>query len=641
MEGCPKASRGGRHAGSSTLRAIDSADPGTSRLLDGPEDLERDANRRLSLLPALTTDGVARVRMPPALHAVLRRWLAENRDRAEPEPGVERVVRSTRTRVASELVSLSADAPMKKRILDEMKPLLEAWCGQPLEPARAYGVRVYRAGCVLYRHVDLLETDVVSAVLLIDQDVDAPWPLVVEGFDGSRRELVLEPGEAALYEGAKLPHHRDAPLRGRVYAAVFVHYTPRWWRYDGERVEDLVRALPPGYPRRSLAYGRTRGVTAARETRPTKYLAFDKDLGGWNNILMHFEIMVVLAWLTGRTLVLPPPQRFYLLGERRRLEDFVDLEALRRSLPVLTSEEFVEQSGLAPEIASHEPFHGWMHEHGHAPGWNALEDALVLPLDALRQRPELAQRLIGRRPVSLDHEVEVCDLLYFPTTKKHRMFGVAECFFLFGDERLARRARTLLRDAVRFRPEIVALAERALESPTLAGGAFSSLHVRRGDFQYARTQISAEEILQHTKEHIEPGETIYLATDEPAAEFFQPLAERYNLVRFDRLLGDVTDATPDHWRGVVEMLVCAAAPGRFIGTRLSTFTARIQTLRGHLSRVPNGDCQGIDPSSRYTQLPFTGEPDDAELDSEPWWRFAHRVRMWGRAYPEVWTELDD
>ena len=45
-----------------------------------------------------------------------------------------------------------------------------------------------------------------------------------------------------------------------------------------------------------------------------RFLAFDVDLGGFNNILMQFEIMVVLASLTGRTLVLPPATPFYLLG---------------------------------------------------------------------------------------------------------------------------------------------------------------------------------------------------------------------------------------------------------------------------------------------------------------------------------------
>ena len=37
----------------------------------------------------------------------------------------------------------------------------------------------------------------------------------------------------------------------------------------------------------------------------TRYLSFEPDKGGWNNIRMEFEIMVVLAAATGRTLILP------------------------------------------------------------------------------------------------------------------------------------------------------------------------------------------------------------------------------------------------------------------------------------------------------------------------------------------------
>lgn len=44
-----------------------------------------------------------------------------------------------------------------------------------------------------------------------------------------------------------------------------------------------------------------------------KYITFEYDHGGWNNVRMGMEILVVMAHATGRTLVLPPPQHLYLL----------------------------------------------------------------------------------------------------------------------------------------------------------------------------------------------------------------------------------------------------------------------------------------------------------------------------------------
>jgi len=46
-----------------------------------------------------------------------------------------------------------------------------------------------------------------------------------------------------------------------------------------------------------------------------KFLTFEPDHGGWNNIRMAMETALVMAHAMGRTLVLPPEQRFYLLGK--------------------------------------------------------------------------------------------------------------------------------------------------------------------------------------------------------------------------------------------------------------------------------------------------------------------------------------
>ena len=45
-----------------------------------------------------------------------------------------------------------------------------------------------------------------------------------------------------------------------------------------------------------------------------RYVSFDIDQGGLNNIRLVFEYVAVIAAITGRTLVLPPPQPWYLIN---------------------------------------------------------------------------------------------------------------------------------------------------------------------------------------------------------------------------------------------------------------------------------------------------------------------------------------
>jgi len=50
-----------------------------------------------------------------------------------------------------------------------------------------------------------------------------------------------------------------------------------------------------------------------------KFMTFEPDQGGWNNIRMSMETVLAMSVATGRTLVLPPVQGMYLLdkGEHR------------------------------------------------------------------------------------------------------------------------------------------------------------------------------------------------------------------------------------------------------------------------------------------------------------------------------------
>lgn len=86
-----------------------------------------------------------------------------------------------------------------------------------------------------------------------------------------------------------------------------------------------------------------------------KYLTFEPDTGGWNNLRMSFENILIYAAVSGRALVLPPDQNIYLLdpkkGDKRKGRNYFDLfnltehtELLRR-VPILTAKEFLEVEG--------------------------------------------------------------------------------------------------------------------------------------------------------------------------------------------------------------------------------------------------------------------------------------------------------
>ncbi len=84
----------------------------------------------------------------------------------------------------------------------------------------------------------------------------------------------------------------------------------------------------------------------------TKYLSFEPDVGGWNNIRMNLEIVFVYALVTGRTLVMPPSNNVYLLdvdksNPNRGFADFYPFNTpeFKKRIPWITTEEFIKREG--------------------------------------------------------------------------------------------------------------------------------------------------------------------------------------------------------------------------------------------------------------------------------------------------------
>lgn len=89
------------------------------------------------------------------------------------------------------------------------------------------------------------------------------------------------------------------------------------------------------------------------QTTKKKYLTFEPDEGGWNNIRIALETVVAMAVIMGRVLVLPPSQEFPRMSTHLGYDDFYHLASIQSelaSLEVITFQDFLEREVLTGHV---------------------------------------------------------------------------------------------------------------------------------------------------------------------------------------------------------------------------------------------------------------------------------------------------
>ena len=351
-------------------------------------------------------------------------------------------------------------------------------------------------------------------------------------------------------------------------------------------------------------------------------MSFEPDYGGFNNVRLSFEYIVLQALLTGRTLVLPPPCGWYLIDHGpmkrgakvhhgvSRYGEFWDIDALRRNVvPVITTADFIRREqarlGISASVAAsvaaysdandkHTAWKEFLQNSAAAQSvpWDPSANVVLYPSEAaLRRRGALCAvcGYEGRRTARDYASANFRDaiVLHFPMLRRRgcRYLAQIASAVAFATADAAIAARTALRDGVRYRGAIFAAAAAAIDR---LGGlfAYSSLHVRRNDLQYKGSFVAADATAANVAPLLRRNESVYVATDETAAAFFAPLEAQRNVMRWRDVVsamdasGALAEAGPKA-NGLIEQLVCAG--GRvFFGTHSSTFTAYIQRLRGYV-----------------------------------------------------------
>jgi GDP-fucose protein O-fucosyltransferase len=281
----------------------------------------------------------------------------------------------------------------------------------------------------------------------------------------------------------------------------------------------------------------------------------------------------------------------------------------------------------------------------------ALDDGTTAPepkifvghptkVDAL-PRERLREALAGRNKLCIyDEEMQNAPVIHFHGKKGMgaRLLVHFYAFLFFEDWRQDVWIKRFVRDHVRYVDEIQCAAARIVQgireqaaTNDNPNGDFDTFHIRRGDFQYKKTRISAEKIYEISKDTLTEGSTVYLATDERDKSFFAPLLKKYRVLFLDDLVHLIPGVNTNYY-GMIDQLV--ASRGRFFfGCWFSTFTGYINRIRGYVVekyKLP-GHEDGVIQSYYYALA-------EHKLKMREY--YPVKKSFYAREFPASWRDID-
>lgn len=332
-----------------------------------------------------------------------------------------------------------------------------------------------------------------------------------------------------------------------------------------------------------------------------RFLTYEPWPAGLNNMRLNLEAAVVLAELTNRELVIPhdlyrdanepefvsghftrplhPSHCFDLSSIECAMEHEIPDSATRVALPY-----------LSPNHCLRTEYWDWV--GGNVAAFSAGREIL----------PWLAQ-------------YEDADVLHLPRT-------ITPFYALFFAPPSSMQG--IVRDSVRHKDRFFDSARHLAASIW----PYHAIVVRRSEFlqQYPEASIMPSRILSELADNVPSRSTLLIATDEPDRSFFYLLEHAFERVVYARDLVSAYETGTTWEYSCIEQSLCALAE-TFVGTRLSTFSAYVDRLRGYYG-TPDQRIRFTDGTHR--------EIDDREgwprYSWQPWLR--RKQAIFGREFRE-------
>ena len=363
-----------------------------------------------------------------------------------------------------------------------------------------------------------------------------------------------------------------------------------------------------------------------------KYIIVSPYRSGLGNVLMSLEIIYAMAYITGRTLIIPPSIYSLFLNSGYSKEgypnywDIFDYGCVSSEFDIIDYNDFCNFSEIKGELSGYNWFDNLYKfsdsifseikfpELFNGDLFGNSNICFINGVERYENDEDFKNFLCNRHIIDLNRDEKY---MYFDNTLFQNFF-----YYVYpGDKNFRNEMKRKVTKAVSYKKEFYDIANSKIgniKSP------FNAVHLRRNDFfiqyKHALESIeSSDKFLNVCESLFDKKLPLYISSDEFNRDFFNPVKDVFNVYFVEDLFENLTPLE----KTIVEQIICSKAEN-FIGTYPSTYTNRINVMR-KASNKKISKYLGINELNNCEEI----------ISPLPWTKTSSKIWPWNMpAYPQ-------